>query len=57
VRANAAEALRAAGPEGLAALERAARGPDRFAAERAREALALATAHGQGVRPSLEVAA
>ena len=57
VRANAAEALRAAGPQGVAALEHAARGTDRFAAERAREALALAAADGQRTRPSLEIAA
>jgi HEAT repeat protein len=57
VRANAAEALRIAGPEGIAALERAASGSDRFAAERAREALALATARGDGARALLEIAA
>jgi HEAT repeat protein len=43
VRANAADALRLAGPAGIAALERATRSSSRFAAERAREALALLT--------------
>ena len=49
--------LSPAGPEGVAALEHAARGADRFAAERAREALALAAADGQRTRPSLGIAA
>lgn len=41
VRANAANALRRLGAEGLAALERATGHPDRYARDRAREALAL----------------
>jgi HEAT repeat protein len=41
VRANAADALRAAGPEGIEALRRAAHSKDRFARDRAREALEL----------------
>jgi HEAT repeat protein len=57
VRANAAEALRISGPAGIAALERAARSSDRFAAERARESLALALACGEGGLPWLELAA
>jgi HEAT repeat protein len=57
VRANAAEALRLAGAEGIAALERAASGSDRFAAERARESLALALAHDESGLPRLELAA
>jgi hypothetical protein len=57
VRANAAEALRLVGAEGIAALERAARGNDRFAAERARESLALAHAHDESALPWLELAA
>ena len=41
VRANAADALRAAGPHGLEALRRAAHSKDRFARDRAREALEI----------------
>jgi HEAT repeat protein len=41
VRANCAEALLAAGPDGRAALEAALASDDRFARERAREALEL----------------
>src|SRR6185437_14985142 len=44
VRANAAETLRTAGTAGVAALERALRGDDLQAAERAREALGLVDA-------------
>lgn len=49
VRTNAATALGRAGAAGLDALERVAAGTDRFAAERAREALQLAA------QPRLEV--
>lgn len=41
VRANAANALRRLGADGIAALERATDHPDRYARDRAREALAL----------------
>jgi hypothetical protein len=44
VRANAAEALRACGEPGRAALRRAVVAEDRFARDRAREALALEAA-------------
>ena len=57
VRANAAEALRFAGPEGLAALQRATTSDDRFAAERAREALALVSADDQTSAVPLGLAA
>ena len=57
VRANAAEALRVAGAPGIAALERATRGDNRFAAERAREALALVAPDAGDGPLWLEVAA
>jgi HEAT repeat protein len=57
VRANAAEALRFAGPDGLAALRRASTSDDRFAAERAREALALVSAHDEARVGPLRLAA
>ncbi len=57
VRANAAEALRFAGPEGLAALRRATTSDDRFAAERAREALALVSADDRMTAEPVELAA
>jgi HEAT repeat protein len=57
VRANAAEALRFAGPAGLAALQRATTSDDRFAAERAREALALVSADDEASSEPLELAA
>jgi HEAT repeat protein len=41
VRANAASALRGLGRPGRAALERALDHPDRYARDRAREALAM----------------
>ena len=44
VRANCASALVAVGPKGIAGLERALASDDRFARERAREALALRAA-------------
>ena len=47
VRANAAEALRGCGEPGIAALHRAVGSPDRFARDRAREALALESALAQ----------
>jgi HEAT repeat protein len=46
VRANCGNALRSLGHDGIVALERALHSPDRFARDRAREALALATAEG-----------
>jgi HEAT repeat protein len=49
VRANAGEALRRLGAPGLAALEGALEHPDRFARDRAREALALAHADRSAV--------
>jgi HEAT repeat protein len=57
VRANAAEALRFAGPAGIAALQRATTSNDRFAAERAREALALVSADDEAAHGTLELAA
>jgi hypothetical protein len=48
VRANCAEALVAAGPDGRAALEAALRSADRFARERAREALELDRLRAEG---------
>jgi hypothetical protein len=57
VRANAADALRLAGPAGVAALERASRSESRFAAERAREALALIAPDADDGPLYLEIAA
>lgn len=56
VRRAAARALAATGPEGIARLEQLSRGMDAFAAERAREQLALVAAenrssHGGGMIP------
>lgn len=51
VRANAAGALAVLGTRGLDALQRAATGPDAYAAERAKEVLAVRRRSAHGVEP------
>jgi HEAT repeat protein len=55
VRANAATSLRQLGDAGMAALRRAARSEDRFARDRAREALSLSAPAREPVVGTLEL--